>query len=66
MRLLLKVLDILNPTSRILDLEILSLSITGRIFGHFTGRVHGLGCGLESFLGLEFKEEAQFIHKINT
>ena len=25
------------------SLEILSLSITGGIFGHFTGRVHGLG-----------------------
>ena len=35
-------------------LEILSLSITGRIFGHFTGRVHGPGCGLEGFLGLDF------------
>ena len=34
--------------------EILSLSITGRIFGHFTGRVHELGCGLEGFLGLDF------------
>ena len=34
--------------------EILSLSITGRIFGHFTGRVHGLGCGLKGFLGLDF------------
>ena len=34
--------------------EILSLSITGQIFGHFTGRVLGLGCGLEGFLGLDF------------
>ena len=29
--------------------EILCLLITGRIFGHFTGRVHGLRCKLESF-----------------
>ena len=29
--------------------EILCLSITGRILGHFTGRVHELGCALESF-----------------
>ena len=34
--------------------EILCLSITGRIFGHFTGRVHGLGCALENFLDLDF------------
>jgi len=39
---------------RFFFIEILSLSITGRIFGHFTGRVHGLGCGLEVFLGLDF------------
>ena len=30
------------------------LSITGRTFGHFTGRVHELGCGLEGILSLDF------------
>ena len=40
-------LIIINLKSEIT--EILSLAITGRIFGHFTGRVLGLGCGLGRF-----------------